>query len=173
MAHLAGTSVATILARDCRADERSDGNATLRGHVRDGSTSGPAIDAQITLAWRGLQSRAGPPIVTERTLSTRTDSAGRYGFCGLPDGVKITARVVADDRRSAPVDMVLPDREVSVLDLVVEDDRGGGGESNTAAPAVVVVISPVNKAMREFERRAGSNGSYLTRAQIDRMHASD
>jgi len=174
MAHLAGPSVATILARDCRTDERSEGSATLRGHVRDGFTSGPAIDAQITLAWRGLQSRVGPPTVTERTLSTRTDSAGRYAFCGLPDGVKITARAVADDRRSPPVDMVLPDREVSVLDLVVGKPTVVASVSQaSAAPAVVVVSSPGNKAMQEFERRRRrGNGSYLTRAQIDRMHAA-
>jgi len=174
MAHLAGPSVATILARDCRTDERSEGSATLRGHVRDGFTSGPAIDAQITLAWRGLQSRVGPPTVTERTLSTRTDSAGRYGFCGLPDGVKITARAVADDRRSPPVDMVLPDHEVSVLDLVVGKPTVVASVSQvSAAPAVVVVSSPGNKAMQEFERRRRrGNGSYLTRAQIDRMHAA-
>jgi len=174
MAHLAGPSVATILARDCRTDERSEGSATLRGHVRDGFTSGPAIDAQITLAWRGLQSRVGPPTVTERTLSTRTDSAGRYAFCGLPDGVKITARAVADDRRSPPVDMVLPDHEVSVLDLVVGKPTVVASVSQaSAAPAVVVVSSPGNKAMQEFERRRRrGNGSYLTRAQIDRMHAA-
>ena len=173
MAHLAGPSVATILARDCRGDERSEGSATLRGHVRDGFTSGPAIDAQVTLAWRRLQSSAGSAGVMERSLSTRTDSSGRYRFCGLPDGVKLTARVVADDRRSPPVDVVLPDHEVSVLDLMVGKSAvvAAASEASTA-PAVVVVSSPANKAMQEFERRRRrGNGSYLTRAQIDRMHA--
>jgi hypothetical protein len=177
MAHLAGPSVATIIARDCRGDEHSagGGSATLRGHVRDGFSSGPAIDAQITLAWRGLQSRgAGSPGVTERTVSTRTDSAGRYSFCGLPDGVKITARAVANDRRLALADMVLSDREVSVLDLVVGQEAVVAAASQpAAAPAVMVVSSPGNKVMQEFERRRRrGNGSYLTRAQIDRMHAA-
>ena len=174
MAHLAGPSAATILARDCRADEHSEGNATLRGHVRDGVTSGPAIDAHVTLTWRRLQTSAGAPAgVMERSLSTRTDSAGRYRVCGLPDGVKLTARVVADDRRSAPVDMVLPNGDVSVLDLVVGAPTAVAAASEAAAaPAVVVVTSPGNKAMQEFERRRRrGNGSYLTRAQIDRMHA--
>lgn len=174
MARLAGPSVATILARDCRGGDRSEGSATLRGHVRDDFTAGPAIDAQVTLAWRRLQSGAGGAGVLERSLSTRTDSTGRYRFCGLPDGVKLTARVVADDRRSAPVDMVLSDREVSVFDLVVGKATVVAAASpSAAAPAVVVVTSPGNRAMQEFERRRRrGNGSYLTRAQIERMHAA-
>ena len=174
MAHLAGPSVATITARDCRADERSDGTATLRGHVRDGFTSGPAIDAQVTLVWRRLQTSEHAPPVMERSLSTRTDSAGRYRFCGLPDGVKLTARVVTDDRRSASADMVLSDRDVPVVDLVVGKTTVVAATSGVAvAPAVAVVTSPGNKVMQEFERRRRrGNGSYLTRAQIERMHAA-
>jgi hypothetical protein len=174
MAQLAGPSAATILARACSAEQRAAGNAALRGHVRDGSSAGPAIDAQVTLSWRGLQSRAGQPVVTERTLATRTDSAGRYDFCGLPDGVKITARVMADNRRSPPIDVILPEGEVSVVDLAVGQPTVVAAASEPAlAPAVVVVSTPRNRTMQEFERRRRrGNGSYLTRAQIDRMHAA-
>ena len=174
MTHLAGPSAATILARDCRAEERSEGTATLRGHVHDGFTSGPAIDAQVTVVWRRLQTSQSAAPVMERSLSTRTDSAGRYRFCGLPDGVKLTARVVGDDRRTASADMVLSDREVSVLDLVVGKPTVVAAATEApVAPAVVVVESPGNTVMREFERRRRrGNGSYLTRAQIDRMHAA-
>jgi hypothetical protein len=172
MAQLAGPSVATILARDCRSDDRVDGNATLRGHVRDGSSSGPVIDAQVTLTWRRLQSSAGPAAVMERSLSTRTDSAGRYRFCGLPDGVQLTARAAAGERRSAPVDMTLPGGEVSVRDLVVGQPTVVAS-ANEPPPAVVVVTSPGNRAMQEFERRRRrGNGTYLTRAQIERLHAA-
>jgi hypothetical protein len=174
MARLAGPSAATILARACSAEQRAAGKAALRGHVRDGLSSAPAIDAQVTLSWRGFQSRAGQPAVAERTLATRTDSAGRYDFCGLPDGVKITARVVADNRRSPPIDFMLPEGEVSVVDLAVGQPKVVAAASEPAlAPAVVVVSTPRNRTMQEFERRRRrGNGSYLTRAQIDRTHAA-
>jgi len=171
MAQLAGPSGATILARTCSADERATGKAALRGHVHDLS-SGPVADARITLTWRPAQPAASQPGVPERTLSTRTDSAGRYGFCGLPDGVKITARVVTAERRSAPADVILPEGEVSVLDMVVGQPTVAAASAPVAQPAVVVTTAPRNRAMQEFERRRRrGSGSYLTRAQIDRLHA--
>ncbi len=172
MAQLAGPSAATILARECSADARAEGKAALRGHVRDGS--GPVVDARITLSWRTLQPTTSQPGVTERTLSTRSDSAGRYGFCGLPDSVRITARVVADERRSAPMDIMLPDGEVSVLDMVVGQPTVVAAASEPVKmPTVAAVSTPRNRTMQEFERRRRrGNGSYLTRAQIDRLHAA-
>ena len=174
MAHLAGPSTATIVARDCRSDEGSEGTATLRGHVRDGLTSGPAVDAKVTLVWRRLQTGGSTAAVKEHSLSTKTDSAGRYRVCGLPDGVTLTARVVTEDRRTASTDMVLSDREISVLDLVVGNATVVAEATQPAsAPAVVVVSSPGNKVMQEFERRRRrGNGSYLTRTQIERLHAT-
>lgn len=172
MAQLAAPSAATILARECSADERAAGKAALRGHVRDGANSGPVIDARVTLNWRGIQPTASQPAVMERTLSTSTDSAGRYKVCGLPDGVRITARVVAAERRSAPVDMALAGGEMSVLDLVVGQPTVVAASEPVKQPSVVVASGPVNHTMQEFERRRRrGNGAYLTRAQIDRMHA--
>lgn len=171
-ARLAGPSSSTIFARECNAEERAVGNAALRGHVRDGVSSEPVIDARITLSWRSLQPTASTPGVMERTLSTTTDSAGRYRFCGLPDGVRITARVVAAERRSAPVDVGLSGGEVSVLDMVVGQPTGVAATEPVTQPTVVVASGPRNRTMEEFERRRRrGNGSYLTRAQIDRMHA--
>ena len=173
MAQLAGPSTATVLARTCSADEHSDGRAALRGHVRDGVSAGPAIDARVTLSWRGLrESMPGQAAITDRTRMTQTDSAGRYAFCGLPEGVKITARVIADDRRSAPVDVILPDGELSVLDVVVGTATVVAESAPAKLPPVVAVTGPRNRTMTEFERRRRhGNGSYLTRGQIERMHA--
>ncbi len=173
MAQLAGPSAATVLARTCNADERADGRAALRGHVRDGVSAGPAIDARVTLSWRGLrETTPGQAAITDRTRMTQTDSAGRYAFCGLPEGVKMTARVVADDRRSTPVDVILPEGELSVLDIVVGTPTVVAASEPTKMPPVVAVTGPRNRTMAEFERRRRrGNGSYLTRAQIDRMHA--
>jgi carboxypeptidase family protein len=179
VAQLAGPSAATIIQRDCAAEERTAGRAVLRGHVRDGFKSGPAIDAQVTVTWNHLQTSVGAPVgVSERRLVTRTDSAGRYDICGLPDGVRLTALVTSDDRRSAPVQLILPADEVSVIDMVV--GRPTVVASAESAP-VVAAVAPVavaprasrNRAMAEFERRRRrGNGEYLTREQIDRMHAS-
>ena len=176
VAHLAGPSMATIFARDCTAEERAAGPATLRGRVRDAFTSGPAIGVEVTLAWTRVDMVASRVAgVNQKRVVTRTDSAGRYDVCGLPERVKITLRVTSDDRQSSPIDFVLADDEVSVLDIVV------------GVPTVVATTVPGQKAsglntiaraersrtMREFERRRRrGNGAFLTRAQIDQLHAS-
>ena len=179
VAMLAGPSAATIIQRDCAAEERAAGRATLRGRVRDGFTSAPAIDARVTVSWKRLE---GPgsrtAAIGEPRIVTRTDSAGRYDVCGLPDGVRLTAIVTSDDRRrSAPVEMILPADEVSVLDVVVGTPTVVATSEPTpvAAPVAKVGTSGATKhrTMAEFERRRRrGNGAYLTRDQIDRMHAS-
>ena len=173
MAQLAGPSTATVLARTCRADDRADGRAALRGHVHDEVRAGPAIDARVTLNWRGLrESMPGQAAIMDRTRITQTDSAGRYVFCGLPEGVKITARVAADDRRSTAVDVILREGELSVLDVVVGTATVVAESAPAKMPPVVAVTGPRNRTMTDFERRRRhGNGSYLTRSQIDRMHA--
>ena len=173
MTQLAGPSTATVLARACSADERSAGKAALRGHVRDGTSATPSVDARVTLSWRGLQEMTpGHTAIMNRTLATQTDSAGRYTFCGLPEGVKITARVVADEKRSTPVDVVLRENELSVVDMVVGTPTVVTTSDAAKLPPVVAVSGPRNRTMTEFERRRRhGNGAYLTRAQIDGMHA--
>ena len=173
MAQLAGPSTATVLARTCSAEERGAGKAALRGHVRDGATAAPSIDARVTLSWRGLREMTpGHTAVMDRTLTAKTDSAGRYAFCGLPEGVKITARVVTDEKRSTPVDVILREGELSVLDLAVGAPTVVAASDAAKLPPVVAVTGPRNRTMTEFERRRRhGNGSYLTRSQIDGMHA--
>ena len=173
VAQLAGPSTATILRRSCSPDEPADGSAALRGHVRDSVGAGPAIGARVTLSWRGLRgSTPGATAIMDRTRVAQTDSAGRYAFCGLPEGVKITARVVADDRRSTPVDVILPEGELTVLDVAMRPATVVAERAPAQMPAVVAVTEPHNRIMAEFERRRRrGNGSYLTRSQIDRMHA--
>jgi hypothetical protein len=173
MAQLAGPSTATVLARACSVEERGAGKAALRGHVRDGTSTAPSIDARVTLSWRGVREiTPGHTAIMDRTLAAQTDSAGRYTFCGLPEGVKITARVVADEKRSTPVDVILREGELSVLDMVVGAATVVATSDAPKSPPVVAVTVPRNRTMAEFERRRRhGNGSLLTRSQIDRMHA--
>jgi hypothetical protein len=171
-ARLAGPSVATVLARDCTAYERTAGGAMLRGHVRDGVSGAPAPDARVTLTWTRLEVRATG--VSERTAVTRTDAAGRYTFCALPDGVRLTARVAFDGRRSAPLSMSIREGELSVLDLAVGTDAIVAAADPPPAPALASApVTARNRAMQEYDRRRRrGNGSFLTRAQIDRSNAS-
>jgi hypothetical protein len=170
---LMGPSTATIFARDCRPDDLATSRAALRGRVRDAATGAPAIQAQVTLTWNRLVTAAArtAPVVQQQA-ATKTDSAGRYAFCGLPDGVRLTARAVVDDRRSSPQPLLLPDNQISVLDLVV------GTQSVVASAERIesvraASIPPRNQAMRNFDRRRRrGTGSFLTRDQIDRSHAS-
>ena len=179
VAPLAGPTAATIFAHDCAAEERTAGRSMLRGHVRDAFNSSAAADAQVTVSWKAaLASGRAITGVAERRVEARTDSAGRYDVCGVPDGVRLTVIVMTEDhRRSAPVQMVLPADEVSTLDLrvgtptvVASVDAAPVASSVAATPAPRPAR---NAAMAEFERRRRrGNGSYLTREQIDRLHAN-
>jgi len=127
------------------------------------------------VTWNRLVTAATNPVpVVERRLETRTDSAGRYAFCGLPEGVKLTARAIAEDRRSTPLELKLAEGEVSVVDIVVGTPAvvAAADPAKTAA-AAASTRAPRNTPMQQFERRRRrGSGSFLTRAQIDRQHAS-
>ncbi len=175
VASLAGPSTATIVARDCTAQEQAAGRSMIRGRVVDASSGDPAIDAKVLVTWNRMETSGSRPVgVTERRAITRTDSAGRYDLCGLPDGVRLTALVTADERRSAPVQMVLPDDQINVLDIVIgKPTVVAAAEPAKASGGTVRVTAPQNRAMREFERRRRrGNGVYMTRAQIDQQRAS-
>jgi len=175
VASLAGPSTATIVARDCTAQEQAAGRSMIRGRVLDASTGEPAIEARVLVTWNSMETSASRLVaVTERRAITRTDSAGRYDLCGLPDGVRLTTLVTVDERRSAPVQVVLPADEINVLDIRIgKSTVVAAAEPAKPSGSTVRVTVPQNRAMREFERRRRrGNGVYLTRAQIDRQHAA-
>jgi hypothetical protein len=174
VAQLAGPSAATILAKICAVEERTAGPATLRGRVRDGESGEPAVEATVALTWNALQTSGGRSVgVSEKKVATRTDSSGRYDFCGLPEGVRITARATVDDRRSAPAQLLLSDTEMSVVDFIVGKSTAvAASEPARVAAPIAPGSLPRNRAMQDFERRRRrGNGAFLTRAQIDRLHA--
>lgn len=175
VASLAGPSTATIVARDCTAQEQAAGRSMIRGRVLDASSGDPAIDARVLVTWNHMETSGSRPVgVTERRAITRTDSAGRYDLCGLPDGVRLTALVTVDERRSAPVQVVLPDDQINVLDIAIGNPTVvAAAEPAKPSAGAVRVTAPRNRAMQEFERRRRrGNGVYMTRAQVDRQHAS-
>jgi hypothetical protein len=177
VAMLAGPSVATIARLGCTAEERDQGRAMLRGHVRDALTSAPVPDALVSLTWNKLVGRltGGPAGAAAQKVATRSDSAGRYDFCGLPDGVALTVTATSIETRSQPAQLVLSGDEVSVLDMILGKPTAVAVKDAGVIPTTSAVVAsrPRNRVMAEFERRRRrGNGSYLTRAQIDRMSAS-
>jgi hypothetical protein len=173
-ADLTSPSAATIFARDCVPEDRRSPMTALRGTARDAATGEPAIEAQVTLTWNRLVSTAvrQAPVVQQQA-ATRTDSAGRYGFCGLPDGVRLTMRVATPERRSPPQTVLLPADEVTVLDVIV----GTQAVVASAEPAkieapVKAVADPRGQQMRDFNRRRRrGTGTFMSRAQIEKAHA--
>ena len=178
VAELSGPSAATLLARDCTAYERSGGGASLRGYVRDPATGAPAADALVTVKWNKLDAAMRQvAAVSEQQAVTRTDSAGRYDFCGLPEGVRLTTRVTTNGGRSAPQSLVIRADELNVLDLTLGTESILADVEPTRVPPVTVsgasASVPRNRAMQDVDRRRRrGNGSFLTRAQIDRSNAS-
>jgi len=174
-AELTTPSAATIFARDCAAEERRSPMTALRGRVSDATTGEPAIQAQVTLTWNRLVSTAvASAPVAQQQIATRTDSSGRYAFCGLPDGVRLSIRAVTEEHRSSPLTVLVAPNEVSVFDLTV----GKQAVVASAEPAkieapVANVASPRSQMLRDFDRRRRrGSGTFLTRAQIEKSHAT-
>jgi hypothetical protein len=164
---LAVPTMATIFSRVCTRDDIAAGPAILRGVVRDAGSAAPIPNAEVSVSWRQLGSATTVTTVNERVLKTRSDSAGRYWVCGLPDGVRVTARATADASRSAPTELVVSGGELSVADLGVAAQAAA-----VAATTSAVRPSSGNKAMMAVERRRRrGGGAYLTRADIDRSNA--
>jgi len=173
-AELATPSNATIFARDCAPEDRRDPMTALRGYVRDGTTGAPAIDAKVTMTWNRLGSTAAQPAtVVQEQAGTRTDSAGRFAFCGLPAGVRLTARAATEERRSSPQVVLLPENQIAVAEIVMGTQPVVATLEPTKIGASSVSAAPQRStAMREFDRRRRrGSGTFLTRAQIERSHA--
>ena len=174
---LASPSAATLIARDCPSEKRGPGTAALRGRVHEESGS-PVIDAEIVASWdRPPEPNARGPVVAEQPLRTRTDSSGRYALCGLPDRLELTVRAVVDQRRSMLARVVLPARDISVLDLqfptasvIAAADAQPASLSPTTPAGGAESTNPVMLAVER--RRSRGGGTYLTRSQIQRANAS-
>ena len=175
VASLAGPSVKTMIDRDCTAYERTNGGGMVRGSVTDSLTGAPAIDALVTVLWNRPEVVARrTAVVSERHAVTRTDSAGRYVICGLPSEVRLTVEAAAAGRRSAAKPLLLlASGDLAVHDLAIGTATVVASAGRPTPQAAAVSPTPINRAMRDFERRRRrGNGSFLTRAQIDKSNAS-
>jgi hypothetical protein len=164
---LAIPAMATIFAKVCTRDELAQGPGIVRGVVREVSSASPVPNAEVAVSWKRLATAGTAASVGEQFAKTRSDSAGRYWVCGLPDGVRVAVRATAASMKSPPAEFVVAGGELAVADLGV------------AAPAATVAVStmtarpaPTNRAMVAVERRRRRGGAaYLTRAEIDRSNA--
>jgi hypothetical protein len=164
---LAVPTAATIFAKVCSRDELAAGPGILRGVVRDASSALPVPNAEVTVSWKRLAGGTSVTMVTEPTVKTRADSAGRYWVCGLPDGVRVTARATASAMKSPPTELLIAGGTLAVADLGL-----GAPAAIVAASTTTVRPASTNRAMMAVERRRRrGGGAYLTRDQIDRSSA--
>ena len=181
---LAAPSLATLMARDCKPEERGPGTAVLRGRVLEDASGTPGIDVEVVASWNQVgQQNARGAAPAQRTLRTRTDSTGRYGICGLPERVEVTVRAVADRRRSTPERLVLPEGQLSVFDLALSsseavvaavDSFSNVAKEVQAASAAKAAQAAAGShlSMAGVERRRRRGGMHLTRAQIEKANAT-
>jgi hypothetical protein len=164
---LAVPTAATIFGKFCTRDELAAGPGILRGVVRDAESAAPVPNAEITVSWKRLVTSGQAASVSEPFAKTRSDSAGRYWVCGLPDGVRATARASADQRKSPATELLVAGGELAVLDMGIAMPVVTVASSNVARRPV-----PRNRAMAEVERRRRrGGGAYMSRDQIDRTNA--
>jgi len=176
---LALPSVATLIERTCSAEARGPGTAALRGRVND-TGGAPVIDAEVIANWnRPLTPNARGSATRAQTLRARTDSAGRYALCGLPERVELTVLAVVEQRRSAPAKVLVAEREMSVLDLQLGSATvvaAADAQAAATLPTKAVTAGRTESANAVIQaidrRRRRGGGTYLTRTQIARANAS-
>ena len=164
---LAVPTMATIFAKFCTRDEMAAGPGILRGIVRDAATAAPVPNAEVTVSWKRLATTGPAVSVSEPYAKTRSDSAGRYWICGLPDGVRATARATANAMKSPAAELLVTGGTLAVMDIGL-----GAPPAIVAASAMTVKPTTGNAAMMAVERRRRrGGGAYLTRADIERSNA--
>lgn len=176
--HLASPSAATLIARDCKPAERGPGTAALRGRVREETSGAPGIGVEVVATWNRLAEAGRTARVSAVAVRTRTDSSGRYELCGLPERVQVTLRAVADRRRSAPARLLLPEGQISIVDMALSASEAvvAAMDSLSQASAVAKAAGQAeatdNTAMAGVASRRRLRGAHLTRLQIEKANAS-
>ena len=160
-------TMATIFATVCSKDELARGPSILRGVVRDAASAAPLPNAEVTVSWRRLVTTEQAVSVTAPFAQTRSDSAGRYWVCGIPDGVRVTTRAASAGVKSPQTELVVTGGTLAIVDFGI-----GTPPPIVAATTTTVRPASTNRAMMAVERRRRrGGGAYLTRADIEHSNA--
>ena len=89
-----------VLRKACPPDSTRHGEGMLRGTVRD-AHGNPLSNAVVTVTWQsrfhfGAGQKVDNLSYHEATIGAMTGSDGQWRLCGVPRGINLMARVVAD-----------------------------------------------------------------------------
>jgi hypothetical protein len=113
---------AVTLARALCGTARDDSTAVVVGDVRDAAARRPIVAATVRATWPEwvfAKKRMEREVVTR---VARTDSAGQFVLCDVPQGITVTALAYAGSDTTGVIELVVPVTEYTVADFVI--DRG-------------------------------------------------
>lgn len=117
-------SFATLWHSVCGARAVPNDSGLVLGTVLDARTNRPLGGASVEATWAGLgvggatDGNRKLDVVEKRYRAvTRADADGRYGMCGLPDGVALRVRATTDSAASGAIDLLPSDLRVRRVDL--------------------------------------------------------
>lgn len=131
LADLAIPSGERLLARFCGARSPLDSSGALVGWLRDARSDSAIADGRVVVTWSQLMADERALRLEQRRAPTRSRATGFYVACDLPGATTLLADADADrGRRSGLVEVHVPARGLTRLDLVLADSAG-------AAPVVM------------------------------------
>lgn len=117
---LAVPSFPSMLALACGDRERPDGTAVLMGHVVHADTGEPLAGVQVTVEWSEYDVIASSQVRRyTRGLRMGTDARGRWVACGIPPGVRASARASAGRVEGPSRSTTVPRDGLVVLELTL------------------------------------------------------
>lgn len=106
---LVAPSFAAMVAGECTGDSLPAGTGVLAGTVRNRATGSPLAGARVAVWWQGASGTARGEV--------KSDNAGQYRVCGVPPGVRMSARASFQGRGGEVVSLILPGADPVMRDL--------------------------------------------------------
>jgi carboxypeptidase-like protein/carboxypeptidase family protein/TonB-dependent receptor-like protein len=129
----------TLATSFCAPEKRLTGNGIMIGRVEDADSGEPVPGAKVSFVWSQLE--AGKDIGVrhiERLREATVDATGAYHICGIPDGVKGSARATTASFTTADIPLDFATSPVQILSLHVS-------KPDTASPPPVVAAVDTTK----------------------------
>jgi hypothetical protein len=118
---LAIPSARSVRAQLCPATRAADSSGVMLGFLHDAGTDARIEDGIVSVEWVKLvvdQTGEGAH-AQQLSMTAKSTSAGWYALCGVPTGVRVTARAKLGDDASGYVSIQMPPRGMLLRDFSI------------------------------------------------------
>jgi hypothetical protein len=151
---LAIPSAGTVTAMVCSPAKLRFGPGVILGRVIDAGTNGPAVGAEVSVAWKETVINTVVGVQTgPRVRKATVEPDGTYRICGVPPNLTGTLQAIRGTAQTAEVPIELTDQTLSMETLflppeVAAADSGAKGATSAVAQNIprAVITGKVTNA---------------------------